>query len=536
LALATAGAFLKETSLSCSDYLQQYETKWEVVPNDEELPDYPTRTLYTTWNLSLSQIKQQNPQAAKLLAFLAYFDHQDIWYELLRTGQGADRPAWFTELISDKFSFESAMRTLTRYCLVESHHQTESYSLHVCVHDWNLDGLNHDIDSNQYWLAFDCVAGHVLLDGWDDLSVLRYRRLTPHAVRLAHERFQPAGCQQEWLHTELTRADLISQLLHQQIQYKAAERMYLRALVGYEKALGLDHTSTLETVHNLGTLYLSQDKLAEAEQMYERALAGLEKALGPDHTSTLETVHNLGLLYCSQGKLDKAERMYGRALAGLEKALGPDHMSTLETVHNLGLLYCSQGKLDKAERMYGRALAGYGKALGFDHTSTLITMISMGTLLCLQGQLSEAENMYQYALSGTKRALGPDHIRVLGTVNNLAKLYCEQGKLFKAREMYEQALGGITRSLGPDHSFISGMINNRGLLYAEKGELDAAQQMYQQARDGFQRSLGSRHPYTQMVCYNIEQLGLIGARAGVLIISNAEQKNSVDRPRRRWYY
>jgi tetratricopeptide (TPR) repeat protein len=493
LALATAGAFLKESSFSGSEYLQQYETKWEVVPNDEELPDYPTRTLYTTWNLSLTQIKQQNPQAAKLLAFLAYFDHQDVWYELLRTGHDADRPAWLTELISDKFSFESAMRTLTRYCLVESHHQTESYRLHVCVHDWTLDGLNHDIDSNQYWLAFDCVADHVRLDDWDNLSALRYRRLTPHAVRLAHERFQPVGCQQERLQTELTRAGLISQLLKQQIQYKAAERMHLRALAGYEKALGPDHTSTLDTVNNLGILYYSQDKLADAEQMYERALAGYEKALGPDHTSTLETVHNLGLLYCSQGKLDEAERMYARALAGYEKALGSDH------------------------------------------TSTLITMISMGTLLCQQGQLSEAENMYQHALSGTKRALGPDHIRVLGTVNNLANLYCEQGKLFKARGMYEQALGGTTRSLGPDHSSISGMINNRGLLYAEEGELDAAQQMYQQARDGFQRSFGSKHPYTQMVCYNIEQLGLTGAPAGVPIISNAEPKNGVNRPRRRWY-
>jgi hypothetical protein len=50
--------------------------------------------------------------------------------------------------------------------------------------------------------------------------------------------------------------------------------MYMRALAGYEKALGSDHTSTLDTVNNLGTLYGDQDKLAEAEQMYLRALAG----------------------------------------------------------------------------------------------------------------------------------------------------------------------------------------------------------------------------------------------------------------------
>jgi Tfp pilus assembly protein PilF len=44
--------------------------------------------------------------------------------------------------------------------------------------------------------------------------------------------------------------------------------------------------------------------------MYEQALQGFEKAFGLDHTSTLHTVNNLGLLYARQGKLNKAEEMY----------------------------------------------------------------------------------------------------------------------------------------------------------------------------------------------------------------------------------
>jgi hypothetical protein len=47
----------------------------------------------------------------------------------------------------------------------------------------------------------------------------------------------------------------------------------------------------------IGSLYADQGKLAEAEKMYIRALRGKEEALGPDHTSTLSTVNNLGSLY-----------------------------------------------------------------------------------------------------------------------------------------------------------------------------------------------------------------------------------------------
>jgi len=54
--------------------------------------------------------------------------------------------------------------------------------------------------------------------------------------------------------------------------------------------------------------------------MYSRALAGYEKAWGSEHTSTLTTVNNLGHLYEKQGRLKDAEVMYNRALAGKEKA------------------------------------------------------------------------------------------------------------------------------------------------------------------------------------------------------------------------
>lgn len=65
--------------------------------------------------------------------------------------------------------------------------------------------------------------------------------------------------------------------------------------------------------------------------MFQRALAGYEKALGPDHTSTLGTINNLEGLYRGQGKMVEAKEMYWRALAGKEKALSPDHTSTLST-------------------------------------------------------------------------------------------------------------------------------------------------------------------------------------------------------------
>lgn len=67
-------------------------------------------------------------------------------------------------------------------------------------------------------------------------------------------------------------------------------------------------------MNSLGNLYADQVNMNEAEKIYLRALTGYEQALGPDHTSTPDIVNNLGNLYNRQGKMNDAEKMYLRDL------------------------------------------------------------------------------------------------------------------------------------------------------------------------------------------------------------------------------
>jgi len=60
--------------------------------------------------------------------------------------------------------------------------------------------------------------------------------------------------------------------------------MYVRALRGYEKALGREgvkiYFPALNTVQNLAVLYKQLGRVNEAKGMYSRALDGLEVVLG----------------------------------------------------------------------------------------------------------------------------------------------------------------------------------------------------------------------------------------------------------------
>ena len=105
--------------------------------------------------------------------------------------------------------------------------------------------------------------------------------------------------------------------------------------------------------------------------MYQRALQGKEKARGPEHTSTLETVNNLGNLYKNLGRLDEAEKMYRRALQGFEKTLNPEtikkYVPALTVMQNLANLLQKTDKIEEAKELYLRVITG-AKA-NFGHSS-----------------------------------------------------------------------------------------------------------------------------------------------------------------------
>jgi tetratricopeptide (TPR) repeat protein len=330
LALATAGAYLAQTAISYLDYLRLYKASWaNLQKTTPELSSYEDRTLYSTWQISFEHVKRWNELAAKLLCLWAYFDNQDIWFELLRHGDSED-PEWVHELTKNELNFHAAARVLSNHGLVEvdgsSRELIESsgYSIHGCVHSWTINVLNQEWDYDLARLALKLIGLHIPGKETDKWWVTQ-RRLLQHVTRCS----------------DLMSNDLV-------------------AIEGMEWAC-----------HELGRLYADQGKLDEAEKMYERALQGNEKTLGAEHTSTLDTVNNLAVLYSDQGKLDEAEKMYERALQGSEKALGAQNIATyipaLNANWGLGSLFQRRGDLAKAKIIYSKALVGYEKVYGRDH-------------------------------------------------------------------------------------------------------------------------------------------------------------------------
>ncbi|KAH0534126.1 hypothetical protein FGG08_007284, partial [Glutinoglossum americanum] len=527
LAIDQAGAYINARKLPLRLFAEHYDQRKDVVlRHTPSLWEYRRRlgedkdetllSVFTTWELSFQQIGKNEDEKAMIGHFLtlsAFLDSTNVGEDLFKshfTWTGKP-PQWVEHFLSrgmwDKYKYQDTIVDLLSLSLLqtvdigsaESH-----FSLHPLITDWLK--LRTDQKGRQEYTIEATMVLTNYIDALDQDTLplqIKLDALSHVDVCLQNDR--------EYLQ-ELDESDIASlwgpestfALLYQNYcRYQEAEELYQRTLRGKEKALGTDHTSTLNTVNGLGILYREQGRLTESEAMYERALAGREKMLGPDHTSTLNTVNSLGLLYYHQDRPVEAEAMYERALTGYEKALGPDHMSTLDTVNNLGILYSDRDRLAEAEAMCDRALAGCEKALGPDHTSTLDTVHNLGTLYRKQDRLTEAMAMYQRALAGCEKVLGPDHASTLLTVHSLGNLYSDQGMLAEAEAMYQRALVGCGKALGPNHTLTLSTAHNLGLLYYNQGRLAEAEAMYERALAGYKKALGPDHASTLSTVNNL---------------------------------
>lgn len=365
LAIVIAGAFMRETGINATEYLEYYQESWSNLQLQlSPLRQYQQGNMLQTWMISYHEIQKRDLDAAKLLLVLAHFDNRDLWYELIQgCCYSSDVPLWLKRITASSLAFKISVRTLLEFSLLEIKPHRGAYMMHSVVQNWCLHvaSLEENIHPLQLSKMALIAVGYATHEVSDSNYYVLQQRLIPHARHV---------CRGDWLICDVEiwgALHSLGDLYFELGSLKEAEEMYQRALSGREKTFGPEYPATLSIVNNIGNLFRAQGKLELAEQMYQRALLGRERALGLEHAFTLATVTNLGNLYKDQGKLEQAEELYQRALTGREKVLGLEHMFTLNTVGNLGLLYQDQGKPKNAEEMYQRALAGFEKTLGSDH-------------------------------------------------------------------------------------------------------------------------------------------------------------------------
>lgn len=277
LALVQAGAYIRARNLTAEKYIAHYEKTWDRLMAYQDrypLQEYAERSVLTTWKMSYDQVRTVEPRAAMLLDQWAFLYPRDMSYGLIEAyndnsehvvGEEEDDEA----LVADELAFLDAVGVLAEYSLVNSMEDTGRFSIHAVVHEWSLYNIADDGSRERLCMrAIRMVAASVPPTSVA-IGLQAAQRLLSHA-RLATRRHVTME-QVTGLHLELYQ---VAYFIKDWESSQEVVSLYMRALGGYEEALGAKHTSTLDTVYSLGNLYRDWGDVAKAKAMYERAVEG----------------------------------------------------------------------------------------------------------------------------------------------------------------------------------------------------------------------------------------------------------------------
>ncbi|KAG8754097.1 hypothetical protein FRC11_006868 [Ceratobasidium sp. 423] len=553
LAVVQAGAYIQKMQLSISQYWERYS------PRRQKLPEHKMRvgldgyskTVYTTWELSLNQLSSYAKELLYLIAFL----HRDgileeIFERAARNIQAyaSDIPSLPEQLVVEQQvrqslshlvddgnrngAFTIYIGELMSFSLATYNQQAQAYSTHPLVQSWA------QVAASRQGISLQHSALLLALSVDWDKSGMDYgykRRILPH-VNLVLEQghvFNPNVADRfaevyramgrfhdEAVIREHTVSTLKQQLREQHPRTLAAMSSLARAyqeqrrlaeakdlqdatLAAQKQVLGEEHLDTLETMHRLGWTLCLQGQYVEAETLLTTVVAARKRILGDDHRDTLETMDDLASIYDDQDRLTEAEGLRLTVTATRKKILGQDHADTLEGMSNLAWTYGEQGRLEKAEAMYRTVVAAQKRVLGEDHPNSLLTAHGLAYTYQKWGRLKEAEALYAAVVATRKRVLGEDHPHTLLTAHGLAYTYQKWGRLKEAEVLYATVVVARKRVLGEDHPHTLLSTHQLAFICEEQGRLEEAEALYTTVVAARKQVLGEDHRNTLISMNNL---------------------------------
>jgi tetratricopeptide (TPR) repeat protein len=487
LALDQAGAYIRETKSSLTDYLGLYRTRALDLldKRSQQETEYPD-TVATTWSLSFEKVMQADAAAASLLCLYAFLYADAIPEEFVTDGGTLLGPA-LQVVAHDELALNAAMKALLNFSLVQRQADERTCSVHRLV---QLALKSHmDRETQLAWAKCAVLLVEHVFPAPSFNTWQRCQRYIVHAQVCS-------ALIEEWDMLFEKAARLVGEAgayLYDRARYAEAEQLYKQSLARTEKILGPEHSETSTCLNNLALLCYDQGKYHLAEPLYQRALLIDQKTLEPEHPSHISKLNNLALLYDAQGRYELAEPLYQQVLEIREQTLGPVHPAIANSANNLAILYKKQGKYAQAEALYQRALAIQEQALDPGHPDVAVSLLNLGELYQAREMYQQAEELAERALAIDEQAYGPKHPTVAADLNNLARLYADQGKYVRAESLYRRALAIMEQAVGPEHPSVATYLTNLAHLYDEQGRYGDAEALYQRALAIREQWLGSEH-------------------------------------------
>ncbi|KAG8703047.1 hypothetical protein FRC08_003096 [Ceratobasidium sp. 394] len=558
LAIVQAGAYIRCSQRTIYQYRDMFvkHRKATLERYAEVLVkvDNYQKSVYTTWHMSYQLL---SPRSQRLLHLVAFMHHSNITEDIFRraavnlpkyepailaTDEETSIKVYVMEFLQlyldltgawDSGAFLTTMTELTSYSLISYDRANGAYTMHVLVHDWTSTVTNHPLEMA---IQHPALLLAVSIDYDDTMESLAFkRRVEVHVNRILERHPRPSA----------NNAVLFAEVYNRAQKWKQNQELEEIALAGRRQALGDEHDSTLDIMHNLAVAYRDQGGHKRAEEMLSQVVASQKRLSGEEHPRMLDSMSQLAYTYyllgryeearllqaqiadtrkrtlgeqdpytlrsmqdlantfMAQGRYNQAEGILEQVVEAWKRQRGKEHPDTLSSMYNLARTFQEQGRHDQAEALLVQVLATRKQVSGEQHPDTLTTMHTLASTYYRQRQYEQAELLQAQVVKARMCVSGGEHPDTLNGMGDLALTYCGQGRYEQAEALQVQVLDADKRVYGEDHPETLTTMLNLAYTYWRQGRYGEAEELEVHVVDTRKRVLGPRHPLTLLAMHDL---------------------------------
>jgi tetratricopeptide (TPR) repeat protein len=268
------------------------------------------------------------------------------------------------------------------------------------------------------------------------------------------------------------------------------ERGLVSSLITERATLGYEHPSVVQTLCDIGTFYMKQNRHDEAIPYLKEAIRAQKNLHILDNDMFL-TLTELGHCLQIDGRHEEAMHFFRKALRLKGNSIQEEN-DQLKTVfsavlYNIGMIQSSHGsgtaqlRRTKALQSFRLCLGLRREVLGKDHPAVASTLHNIAVLLLEDGQVTSSLDCFRESLRIRRLAYGDCHAEVASSLQHIGRIHQDQGAYHESLRCHAEALS-ILRIVAPEgESHLVEVLMGLGQAQHSMGNLDAALASYEKA-------------------------------------------------------
>ena len=537
LAVSAAGAWLAETGVTVSDYLDALGQQGHRVLSASPVANYPI-PLGSAWDLSLNRLRERSPAAARLFELCSVMA-PSIASELLFSHAMAGVLAPYDAALSEPILIGRLVQEINRLALITLDTEEGEVHVHQLVQAVVRDRMSDEdlsearldvhrvlaatrpdrsVDNPETWPRFRAIWPHLRPSSAESSAEEPVRQLCIDRVRylwqihdLDRASAEAAELDARWTGM-LAKADgPAADSLHRQLlnlrshrasnlrdQGQAGEALVLNeaVLAAQRELLGETHPHTLITAGGLAADLRSGGRYAEALSMDETTYLAWVEMYGEEYSETLAAASSLAASYRFTGDFPTALRIDEETLLRRRATSGPTHPRTLDSGVAVARDLLGSGRYAEAITLIRNVCQQYADALGPSTFAALNARALLGISLRRAGQYQDAISHLLDASNGLARESGQSSSEALACQLAHALTAVITGRPRDAEATVRRVLAGYMQRRGPRHpDTLACQVDLARVLHAT-GLAGAALEVADPAAQALREIVGGSHPYS----------------------------------------